>query len=327
MHRSGPWVAWLALVSMTACGANEGDLQPFDLIERVPAPSALRVSMPGPDGAADSAREQVHKAVRKLSGRLSALGDLERFLDSGGKRDRNISLPIALESPPHVADQAVRYSQDNSRLDVERINDHVFYYLQIRGQDGKYDLDTQISDKYMLVDGGSVVPKIAGTRPPTTQTLGVSRQARGYLRVHFNRRAQDRNDVHDALQLDYDLEAPIGEQTEQRLQFIFFRRSDVPGADGQVLGVWWRRDADGGFVLQSEQKNNKPRWSWIAQYRKDGSLAVWAGDGKLRACYDGSGKELGNEADPLPCADFNRKFVAPPKLSAVWPGLPSGIPK
>lgn len=322
--------ALLALVlAASACGVADVEELPLDLKQRIPAPSQLRVSLPGAAGAATTASADVHDAVKALNKRLTALETLTTFLEQGGSRDRNVSLLIALESPPHVADQAVRYSGDESRLDLERINDHAFFYLQVKDAKG-YDDDKQITNRRMLVDGGTIVPATLGTRPPTSPALGIANPNKGYLRVHFNRRPQDNDPVQDAMQVDYDLARSLGtetEATEDVLHFVLFRRTDVSGANGQVLGVRVQRDADGGTVVQSELNNGKPTWSFLAQYKANGGLAVWGADGKLLGCFDSGGTLLGDDADPLPCADFDRKFVSPPKLAGIWPGLPAGVPK
>lgn len=323
------WTLATALVlSASACGVADVQELPLKLKDRIPVPAKLRVSLPGSAGAATTASAAVHAAVDLLNKRLKALDTLNNFLEQGGKRDRDVSLLIAVESPPHVADQAVRYQGSESRLDLELINDHAFYYLQVPDAKG-YDPDKGITNRRMLVDGGTIVPKTFGTRPPTSPALGVANPRKGFLRVHFNRRPQDSEPAQEAMQLDYDLERPIGdtEATDDLLHFVLFRRTDVSGANGQVLGFLVRRDADGGTLLQSELQNGKPTWSFLAQYKSNGGLAVWGADGKLRGCFNSGGTLLGDDADPLPCAEFDRKFVAPPKLAATWPGLPAGVPK
>jgi hypothetical protein len=320
--------ALIVAPSLGACGGGSSDdAQPLELKQRIAAPNSLRVSLPGGPGAKDSASAQVFEAVAALDKRLGPLGLVQSYLDDGATRDRNISILLALESPPHVADQAVRYSRDDSRLDVERINDHVFFYLQSRGPKG-YDPDQSITNARMLVDGGSALGKTVGSRPTLGALSGLASNKRGYMRIHLNRRPQDRDDVNDAMQLDYDLARPVGKDgSEESLHLLFFRKDTVQRANGQILAAWIRRDAEGGFVIQSEAKGSGATWSFLMQYKNDGSHAVWGADGKIRGCYSGSGAELGNDQDPTPCAVFDRKFVSPPKLTGVWPGLPGSVPK
>lgn len=321
-------VSTLVVSTLVACGGGSSDdAQPLDLKQRVPPPNALRISLPGSAGPKDSASAEVFAEVAALNKRLAPLALLQSYLDDGAARDRNVSILVALESPPHVADQVVRYNRGESRLDVERVNDHAFYYLQVKGPKG-YDPDQSITNARMLVDGGTALGKTVGTRPELNALTGLASEARGYLRVHLNRRPQDRDDVNDAVQLDYDMARSVGEDaTEERLHLLFFRKDTVQRADGQILAAWIRRDAEGGFIVQSEAKGKSATWSYLLQYKKDGSHAIWGADGKIRGCYSGSGAELGTTEEPAACDVFDRKFVSPPKLSGVWPGLPGGVPK
>ncbi|PID38138.1 MAG: hypothetical protein CSA65_08730 [Proteobacteria bacterium] len=319
----------LAIVlALGACvGGSSDDAKPLDLKQRIPAPNALRVSLPGNAGPEASASAEVFAAVSALNKRLAPLDLLQSYLNEGASRERDVSILVALETPPHVADQVVRYKRDESRLDVQRINDHVFYYLQVKGPKG-YDPDQSITKARMLVDGGTLRGPSVGVRPSLAAVTGLASERRGFLRIHLNRRPDDRDDVNDAVQLDYEMARGVGEDAqEDRLHLLFYRQDKVQRADGQILAAWIRRDAEGGFVLQSEAKGSGATWSYLMQYKNDGSHAIWGADGTIRGCYSGSGAELGTAEDPTPCAVFDRPFVRPPPLKGVWPGLPSAVPK
>ncbi|MCK5800923.1 MAG: hypothetical protein KAI47_27235 [Deltaproteobacteria bacterium] len=326
--RGASLLATLAAFGVLGCGVGAGDVQPLDLKARLPSIDHLRVSAPGASGPAKSGSALFHQAMRNLNAKLAPLDLLSSYLKDGGKRDRGVSLLVALESPPHAADQVTRFRRTDSRLDVERVNDHAFYYLQVPSSKG-YDPDEAISSARMVVDGGTFRSQTPGARPVFGALSGLASSKRGFLRVHFNRRSQDRDAVQDAVQLDYDLARSVGvDATEESLHLVFFRIKKVAPADGQLLAAWIRRDAKGGFVLQSELKGGKAVWSFLAQYKADGSHAVWGADGTLLGCYSGEGAKLGDAADPMPCDVFKGKFVSPPKLKGIWPGgLPSGVPR
>ena len=316
----GGMCALFGLALLASCGATGGDVVPSELKERLPTLSRLLpASLPGAAGPAQSPSREAHSFVGELRGMLRQLDVLGEYLDEGGARDDTIALVIALVTPPHVADLAVRYSRDGSRLDVERFGDHAFYYLQLpRG--GSFQLDSQIDESGMLLDGGSATPPYA-TRPVVTTSTGRAKATSGYLRLQYNRRGEDVNPVHSAVQIDYRLEQPVPdtETTRDTIIYSFFRGDRVALVNGQLRGVLVERRADGGALLVSESRGNGVAWRWRAAYTAAGALKVWGSDGALAACYDASGVELGNKELPEPCDAIEAPLPAVPKVPGVLP--------
>lgn len=310
------------------CGATTTDYVPTELKERMPSLSTLGVSIPGKAaGAEDSASRVVHGHIAELQASLGPLSVLKGFFEDGGDRDRGVSIFVSLESPPHVADQVVRYSRGKARLDVESFGDHAFFYLQYDKGDG-FAPDENVDASRMLVDGGSVTPKTYGMRPAASDASAINDPTVGFMRVHFNHRPGDGDAVNETVHFDYDTEYKRSADAEEVFtvrHFVFSRRPDVQPADGQVVAMTVVDTADWGWALRSERRGSGVVYSWIAIFLKDGTLGVWNNDGSLWACYDANGNELGNVDDPTPCEGFKRDIVSPPGDIGVWRGLPSGF--
>ncbi|MBW2736736.1 MAG: hypothetical protein JRH20_30485 [Deltaproteobacteria bacterium] len=307
------------------CGATTSDYVPTELKERVPSLGVLGAAIPGRSSSVEeSASQVVHADVAELRASLAPLSVLGGFFDEGADRDRDVSLFVALESPPHVADQVVRYIRGSAQLDVERVGDHAFFYLQYDRGDGFAPEDAMDASR-MLVDGGTVVPEIYGTRP-ARQATGIHDPTVGFMRLHFNHRPGDEDAVNRAVQLDYNTEYSSkagGDVTFNYRHFSFFRRDDVGAADGQLVAMLIAANDTSGWVLRSERRGSGVAFSWIAAFSADGSLSVWHNDGSLWACYDSGGRELGNADNPIPCAELDLSVGAPPGGTGLWRSLPS----
>lgn len=305
------------------CSGADTAARPFELQRRLPPLQDLFPRIPGSRGADGLGRAAVFDHLEQARGHLGPLNVLDAYFTEGGSIDRNVAPVIALEGMPHVADQVVRYARsvDPSRLDVEPVTDHMFTYLQYGGNGG-YDPDTAISEKHMLIDGSTVVPSAIGTRASIAEASGIASPNRGYMRVHFNRRSADANPAHRAVQVDYAIN-----EAQSDIHLSYFLSEDNPG-EPEFLALWFVRQANGGGIaMLSVKEQGTVSYGWLAQYRADGSLAVWKDDGSLWGCSSGDGAELGDAELPDPCAEFNEPFPKPPSISGVWPGLPSSIPR
>jgi hypothetical protein len=320
-------------IFFTGCGSSQDEAVPSDLKLRIPSVSTLKFFPALKRGADESASAKVVDTINLLSKQLRPLDDLNGYLENGGVRQRNVSIVVTLENPPHVADQLVRYTRGSSRLDVERVGDHAFFYLQYDQGDG-FDPDSAIGPTRMLVDGGSLRAKTVGVRPNTRSATGLASANRGYMRVHLDHHPSDFDSVYKTVHIDYSLDQPAAKEEDPNTDWVHFVHTiddKVSAEDGQLWAVQRLSDSEGGTIVASEAKKSgqsfKAAWAFLAQYKKDGSLAVWKSDGTLWACYSGGGTLLGDTDSPEGCADFTRKFTAPPK-SSVWPGgLPGGVPR
>lgn len=317
-------IALLVAVSAgLGCSDANTAARPFELQRRLPPLQDLFPQIPGSRGADDLGRAAVFDHLEQARKHLDPLNVLDAYFTEGGSIDRNVAPVIALEGTPHVADQIVRYerSVDPSRLDVEPVTDHMFTYLQYGGNGG-YDPDTAITEKHMLIDGSTVVPSAIGTRASIAEASGIASPDRGYMRVHFNRRPADANPAHLAVQLDYAIS-----EVQSDVHLSYFLSEENPGEQA-FLAMWFVRRADGGGIaMLSVKEQSTVSYGWFTQYRADGSLAVWKGDGTLWGCSAGDGAQLGNAELPEPCAEFDEPFPKPPSISGVWLGLPGGIPR
>jgi hypothetical protein len=311
---------WITLLLWSACSTSATDKVPTDLKDRFPAPASLAISIPGSAGPAGSGSEAVFGEVAAADRALSARDLLGEFLQAGGVENRDISITVALEGAPRVADQVVRYSRDRSRLDVERIGDHALCYLQYDRGSG-FDPDRAISESRMVIEGSTVVPASEGLRSDVGRAAGLADPSAGYLRFHFNHRLEDLDSLHNAVQLDYRFKSDA-----VSLHLTYFIRPDATDKPA-TAGFWLIRKSDGsGLIYASQRQGSSLTYRFVAQFRSDGSLAVWSGDGKLWGCYDAGGAELGNSKSPAACSGFTQKFSAPPKGPGVWPDLPAGLP-
>ncbi len=312
--------AWLIILSLAiGCDSSSPARYPTDVKERYPAPAKLGISVPGKVGPAGSGSEQLFKVVKAASATVAPLDLLKEYLEEGGEEDRDLSITIALTGAPRVADRVVRFRRGSaSRLDVERVGDHAFIYLQYNQGTG-FDPDYAIGETHMLIEGSTLPPKVLGARVDPVTATGLSDAAIGYLRFYRNHRPGDEDDLRAVGQLDY----TISESGKRSLHLTYTPKLGI----GQVLpaGFWQQALADGsGFIYASEKHTGTTVYVVLAQYRADGAMAVWGGDGKLLGCYSGAGAELGTDATA--CGDFNQKFTQPPSNSTVWPGLPAGVP-
>lgn len=320
-----PMTVGLVLLA-SGCGATTSDYVPSEIKERMPSLGELAVAIPGsPSGAEDSASRVVHAHVAELRDSLAPLSVLGGFFDDGASRDRDASIFVALESPPHVADQVTRYKRDKAQLDVERIGDHAFFYLQYDRGDG-FAPDDAVDASRMLVDGGTVVTRTYGERPTVSQANGIHDPTVGYMRVHFNHRPGDEDAVNEAVHFDYDTQYKPRAASEEIFNFghfAFFLRDDVTPEDGQLMAMVVGSKEDWGWVARSERRGSGVAFSWIAVFLADGSLGVWNNDGSLWACYNGSGSELGNAENPDPCAHLKKPIAATPTSTGLWRSLPA----
>jgi hypothetical protein len=302
----------------SACESPSTAKIPVDVKARFPALNTLSFSIPGTPGPEGSANEIAFKEVEGAKGAMIGLGLLQDYLEHGGEWTKDLTLIIALEGAPRVANQASRYSKGTSRFDVERIGDHALFYLQF-DESKRFDPDQAIGESHLLVEGSTVTQAIIGQRATAQAATGLADPHRGYLRFHFNRRPEESNPVHAGAQLDYTLQ-----DEQSTFAFTFFVRSDATEGD-PTLGVWLQTNADGsGFLYVSQRKKDSPIYKLLAQYLPEGEMAIWNGEGKLWGCFDGAGQELGNEKNSGPCGGFKTPFPAPPQ---GWPGLPQGVPK
>jgi len=311
-----------ALLALQGCSSSSGPTRTAtEIKERFPPRASLAVKLPGAVGPEGTARAAAFKHVAEVETALAELELLQEYLDQGGTQERDLSITIALEGAPRVVDQVVRYLRDPSRLDVERLGDHLFFYLQF-DQGSGFDPNHAIGESHMVIEGSTVVPKIKGTRATVANATGLADVNRGYHRFHFNHRPPDTNAVHSAVQLDYEL------GKEQRvLHFAYTVRPDTKEAE-PTLGLYLIENSDGsGLLYVSKRKGSGSSYALLAQYLGDGAMAVWSGDGKIWGCSDGSGAELGNEQNPQPCDGYTTKFTAPPSGPKIWPALPAGVPK
>jgi hypothetical protein len=311
---------WLGLI-LAGCGSTAASKPVVEIEERFPPRTSLAVALPGSVGPEGTARAAAFKHVADVSKAIAELDLLEEYLKLGGTEERDLTITVALEGAPRVVDQVVRYLRDRSRLDVERVGDHLFFYLQA-DQGAGFDPDHAIGESRMLIEGSTVLPRVEGERATRATATGLSDVNRGYLRFHFNHRPTDTSAVHSAVQLDYRLKAEV-----RTLHFTYTIRPDTKESE-PTLGLYLIAGNDGaGLLYVSRRKAGNPSYALLAQYRGDGSMAVWSGDGKLWGCSDGSGTELGNASNPQPCDGFSSKFTAPPSGPKIWPGLPAGVPK
>jgi len=308
-------------ILVVACGCESTDeaRTPGDLKTRYPTLSTLTFALPGSSSTLGTGSETLYKEARAAQASLSPLELLGQYYDDGGAFNRDLTIVVALEGPPRVIDQVVRYSRDGSRLDAESIGDHMPFYLQVADAKG-FDPDNAITTRRMLVDGSTVVPPVEGQRPPITLATGLADNGRGFMRLYFNRRPQETDAMHDWAQLDYSFKAD-----RTSLHLLYTVRGDYKAGDA-TRAYWYVTKPDGsGLVYVAAQKGTTVVYRVLAQHRQDGSHAVWGGDGKMLGCYDGTGTELGTTS--AQCGDFNIPFVAPPAGPKIWPALPAGIPK
>ena len=312
----------LWLVTVAGCSSSSAPTKtPTDIKERFPPRASLAVKLAGAVGPSGTARAEAFQHVADVQKAIAELDLLQEYLDQGGPQERDLSITVALEGAPRVVDQVVRYQREPSRLDVERIGDHLFFYLQYN-QGAGFDPDHAIGESHMLIEGSTVPPKIEGTRATVAAATGLADPNYGYLRFYFNHRPGDTSAVHSAVQLDYKLS-----KEKRTLHFTYTIRPDTKEAE-PTLGLYLIEQSDGsGLLYVSKRKAGNPSYALLAQYLGDGAMAVWSGDGKIWGCYDGSGTELGNATNPQPCDGYTTKFVAPPSGPKIWPGLPAGVPK
>lgn len=307
---------------LSGCGSSSNPTKtPTDVKERFPARASLALKLPGPVGPAGTAREAAFQHVAEVARALAELDLLQEYLDQGGAQERDLSITVALEGAPRVVDQVVRYSREPSRLDVERIGDHLFFYLQYN-QGAGFDPDHAIGESRMLIEGSTVPPKIEGTRASISGATGLVDANRGYLRFYYNRRPTEPSAAHVAVQLDYKLGSD-----RRSFHFAYVVRPDTKESE-PTLGLYLVEQSDGsGLLYVSKRKGGNAAYALLAQYLGDGAMAVWSGDGKVWGCSDGSGAELGNASNPQPCSGYTTKFTAPPSGPKIWPALPAGVPK
>ena len=308
----------ICLACVAGCQSNPPSQVAADVTDNFPALGSLQFSIPSQRGPKDSASGAVFAAIDDAVSATRSLSLLKDYLTKGGEEHRGLAVTIALDASPRIADPVVRYLRLPSRLDVERSGSQVCFYLQYNPGDG-FDPDSAIGESRMIIEGSTVVPTKVGARSNPTTAHGLPNPGIGYMRFHFTHRPEDADPVRSAAQLDYDL----GNATQN---VTYFTLTTAAGVAVPVAFFQKRTDGGGGLVYASQRSSSGLAYQFLAQYDADGSLAVWRGDGKLWACYDAAGAEIGNGTNPAGCASFKAKFVAPPANSALWPALPSGLP-
>jgi hypothetical protein len=320
-HRSALAVVFspmaILLLFGFGCSPSATTKVPFDLQERFPAVADLRLPILGQAGAAESGSAALFQEIAAAQKALGALDLFGVYRNEGGEQDRNLTIILALEGAPRVVDQVVRYSRDDSRLDLERIGDHAFFYLQYGGQG--YDPNNSISEDHLLIEGSTVAGAKLGSRAQSTQATGLANSREGYLRFHFNHRPQDQDPLHSAAQLNYRFEDNF-----RSYHLTYFVRPEAQDKPARC-GFWLRLQSDGrGLIYTSQQQGTTSTYTALGQFHADGSVAVWKDDGTLWGCYDAKGNELGHSAEA--CADFSDGFVDPPAGLEIWPTLPASLP-
>jgi hypothetical protein len=314
------WI--LSLILAAGCDSAEDSRTPTELKGRYPALSTLSFALFGKAGPAGSASETLFREMTAARNAIGALSTLTGYFDEGGTLDRDVGIVIALEGAPRVVDQAARYVRGTTRLAVERIGDHANFDLQAEDYKVKYDPDGAIGESHMVIDASTIPPAIEGQRSSTKGATGLADPSRGYMRFHFNHRSEDANAVYRAAQLDYSFKSD-----RTSLHLLYMVRSDYIAGDA-TLGYWYLKTSDGsGFIYVVAQKSGATGYRLLAQHRPEGGYAVWGGDGKLLACYDNGGSEIGGPANPAGCDGFKTPFAVPPAGPKIWPALPAGVPK
>jgi hypothetical protein len=312
----------LSLSLVAGCDSALDNRTPMELKDRYPDLSTLSFEIFGKAGPVGSASETLFKEINTAQKAIGALSTLAEYYDDGGTLDRDVGLVIALEGAPRVVDQASRYVRGATRLDIERIGDHANFYLQAADYKGKYDPDNAIGESHMVIDASTIPPTVEGQRSSTKGATGLASSSRGYMRFYFNHRGEDASAVHHAAHLDYSFKTD-----RTSLHLLYTVRGDYTAGDATVA-YWYLKKSDGyGFIYVAAQKSGSIAYRVLGQHGPQGGYAVWGGDGKLLACYDNGGIEIGGPTNTAGCDGFKSAFTAPPAGPKIWPALPAGIPK